>query len=68
MKSLSERIAEAHEEMEAAPEAYQLYMRDVVQLLDEAGVHTEEAFKALINAYDLGFAKGKRYEKNRNKK
>ena len=68
MKPLSERIADAHEEMEAAPESYQLYMRDVIQLLDEAGVHTEEAFKALINAYDLGFARGRRYEKNRKKK
>ena len=65
---LSERIADAHKEMEAAPESYQLYMHDVVQLLDNAGVHTEEALKAIMDAYNLGFHKGVRYVKNRNKK
>ena len=68
MKPLSERIAEAHKEMEAAHGSYQLYFHDLVQLLDDTGLHTEGAFKAILDAYDLGFARGRRYEKNRKKK
>ena len=68
MKPLTERIAEAHKEISGAPGAYQLYLYDLVQLLDEAGLHSAGAFDALVNAYDLGFAKGMRYQKNKKKK
>ena len=66
MKDVLETIKDNRKKLDELPSIYMLNASDVLEIADHAGTNlTGELTDAIIAAYEYGFIKGRRYQKNR---
>lgn len=66
MKDVMETIKDNRKKLDQLPAVYVLNVVDVWEIADHAGATlTGELTDAIIAAYEYGFIKGRRYQKNR---
>jgi len=68
MKDVLETIKDNRKKLDELPSIYMLNATDVWEIADHAGMKlTGEIVDAITAAYEYGFIKGSRYEKNRSR-
>ena len=66
MKDVTETIKDNRKKLDQLPSIYMLNASDVWEIADHAGMKlTGEIVDAITAAYEYGFIKGRRYQKNR---
>jgi len=66
MKDVTETIKDNRKKLDQLPSIYMLNASDVLEIADNAGMTlTGELMDAITAAYEYGFIKGRRYQKNR---
>lgn len=66
MKDVMETIKDNRKKLDGLPAVYVLNVVDVWEIADHAGAAlTDELMDAITAAYEYGFIKGRRYQKNR---
>ena len=66
MKDVTETIKDNRKKLDQLPSIYMLNASEVLEIADNAGTKlTGELMDAITAAYEYGFIKGRRYQKNR---